>query len=660
MGRREEPRGQVFVILTILLVILLGFGGVAIDVGRQNAERRHTQTAADAGALAACRELIEGGTDADAETAARQVALANLQGSPAGATATIDTPATYADEDGSGAIEGDELVSGIVVAGTSVRVAISSTVDTALARVVGVPTLEAGARARCELQGGPEVPLVVRRYTDPPGPGSGFLDHVATASTSGNGAVDPSDPRGYAGRVPASELSPGPTFDIYGPGSKAVNDSSFRGFIALDIRNFETTSSRVYYNGVTAGTNPNTLKDMQGEYLITGYPGPAFPSVATPPTGDTQVAVLSGNSTSFVVHQFDDSYQVGDRVLLAVYDGVVMEIPDFAIVPPVEITLPATTTAPVNGPNLRVTRNSQFSSTVTLGLVGDTAATAAGMPAADILPAPSVTPPAAGDMSAPTFTPNVFAPNGGSGTTVTMTGIRTQAIPAGIYTVWIEGESGNPYYQQRRVPVPVRVQVDANGDGDYADAGDTRVTRDFSLVNSVLDGSTAVLGGTMNLPLAVSTGSGTANWGAGPSAETSVALSWDPGSLTTCSLAPASLSMGSISFSSPSVMPATGTGASSTLTINTSGMSAGCYLFTVRAHGTNSDGQPVTHLSTVRFTVATSTGSGQYVDVIGFAVFEIDGIGSNNITGHAVSPIRADPHDPSLRRAQRARLLPWS
>ena len=118
--------------------------------------------------------------------------------------------------------------------------------------------------------------------------------------------------------------------------------------------------------------------------------------------------------------------------------------------------------------------------------------------------------------------------------------------------------------------------------------------------------------------------------------------------------------MGSIGFSAGSVMPATGTGASSTLTINTSGMSAGCYLFTVRAHGTNSDGQPVTHLSTVRFTVATSTGSGQYVDVIGFAVFEIDGIGSNNISGHAVSPIRADPHDPSLRRAQRARLLPWS
>jgi hypothetical protein len=89
-------------------------------------------------------------------------------------------------------------------------------------------------------------------------------------------------------------------------------------------------------------------------------------------------------------------------------------------------------------------------------------------------------------------------------------------------------------------------------------------------------------------------------------------------------------------------------------------MSQGCYLFTVRGRGTNSNGQPVTHLETVRFTVAATTSSGQYVDIIGFAVFEIDSIGSNDIQGHAVSGIHASPHDPGLRRAQRARLQPWS
>ena len=656
---RAAPRGQVLVIFSILLVILLGFAGIAIDLGRQVAERRHAQTAADAAALAACRELIAGATDSTAATTARQVALANLTGSPSGAVATIDSPPTYTDEDGSGVIDADELVSGIVVAGTKVRVAISSTVDTALAKVVGISTLETGARARCDLQGGPAVPLVARRYSRPPGPGGGFVDHLATAATSSTGAVDTANPRGYGARVAASEAAPGPQFSIYGPGARSNNDSSFRGFVALDVRNFEGVDTRVYYNGVTASTNPNTLKDMQGEYLYTGYPGPAFPPVSVPPTGDTQVAVLSGNSSAHIVEPFGDAYRPGDRLLLAVYDGTVMQIPDFAIVPPAEITLASTTTAPYDGPTFTVSRNAAFTSTVTLNMVGDAAAAALGMPALDILPDPSVTPPAAGDMSEPVWSVNVFQPTTG-GTTVRMNDIQTNAIPPGIYAVWLEGESGNPYYQQRRVPVVVRVQTDGNNDGDYNDVGDIRTTRDFSLANSIVDGSTEVLGGTITLPLRVSTGTSTANWGSGPAAETNVALSWDADSLTTCSLQPRSLGTASIGFSSTSVVPSAGTGTLSTLTINTSGLAQGCYLFNIRGHGTNSDGQPVTHLDTVRFTVASSSSSGQYVDVIGYAVFHIDSIDSNDIIGHAVSGISADPQDPSLRRAQRSRLVPWS
>ncbi len=239
----RAPRGQVLVMFAVLIVVLLGFAGVAIDVGRQVSERRHIQTAADAGALAACRALIAGDTDGAAETIARSVALANLQNSPSGTTATIDCPATYADLDGSGIVDADELVSGIVIASTTVRVAITSEVETTLARVVGVPTLETNARARCDLQGGPAVPIVARRYTNPSGPGSGFIDHMASAATSGSGEVDNSSPRGYDVRTPASEAAPGPIFSIYGNDSKAHNDSSFRGFIALDVRNFEATDA---------------------------------------------------------------------------------------------------------------------------------------------------------------------------------------------------------------------------------------------------------------------------------------------------------------------------------------------------------------------------------------------------------------------------------
>ena len=85
---RAEPRGQMLVMFAVLIVILLGFAGVAIDVGRVVAERRHAQHAVDAGALAACRALIAGETDTAAATAAQQVTLTNLQDSPAGASAS--------------------------------------------------------------------------------------------------------------------------------------------------------------------------------------------------------------------------------------------------------------------------------------------------------------------------------------------------------------------------------------------------------------------------------------------------------------------------------------------------------------------------------------------------------------------------------------------
>ena len=657
--RRSSPHGQTLVIFTILLIVALGFAGVAIDVGRVVAERRYAQTAADAAALAACRALIAGETDTNAETIARQVALTNLQDSPSASTATIASPASYSDFDGSGAIDADELASGIVIAGTTVRVAISATVGTVLAQVVGVASLDTGARARCDLQGGPAVPIVARRYANPPGPGTGFVDHLATVATSTSGAIDTTNPRGYDVRVPANEAAPGPQFTIYGPNSKAHNESSFRGFVALDVRNFESIDSRAYYNGVTAGTTQNTLKDMQGAYLVTGYKGPQIPPVSTPPTGATQVGVLSGNDTSFVPHLFDDTFRAGDRVMLAVYDSTVMEIPDFTISPPAEISLPSTTLSAYDGPTTTISRNADFHSTVTLSLIGDAGATALGHPELDILPDPSVTPPAAGDISEPTWSTNVFEPDK-NGTVVNMNDFQSNAVPPGIYTVWIEGESGDPYYQRRHVPVAVRVQTDGNNDGDYSDAADVKATRDFSLDNSVLDGSTATVGGTITLPLRVSTGSSTSNWGSGPAAETTVALSWDTSSLTTCSLTPTPLGMATIGFSSSSVAPSTGTGTAATLTINTAGLAQGCYLFNIRGYGINSDGQPVAHIETVRFTVATTAASGQYVDIIGFAVFQIDSVSSNDIVGHAVTGISADPNDPTLRRAQRARLVPWS
>ena len=84
-------------------------------------------------------------------------------------------------------------------------------------------------------------------------------------------------------------LIPGPCSTCTARNSKAANDSSFRGFVALDVRNFESTTSRLYYNGVTSGTSVNTLKNKEGDYIINGYDGPTFPSVTSPADPTTRL-----------------------------------------------------------------------------------------------------------------------------------------------------------------------------------------------------------------------------------------------------------------------------------------------------------------------------------------------------------------------------------
>jgi hypothetical protein len=635
------PRGQVLVMFAILLVVLLAFAGLAIDVGRQNAEQRHIQTAADAAALAACRALIDGASDAAAAIEGRSVARINIERSPSGTTAQIAPDNARVFQDGHA---GDPayLVSGILISGTTVRVAISSSVETTLARVVGVTKLDTGGRARCQLQGGPAIPIVARRYTAAPGPGDGFTDFLSTTGTSVSGALDAYSVLGYDGRTPASEVDPGPVFELYGPGAKASNESDFRGFVALDVRNFQSTTSRVYYNQVAPGISENTLKDKEGEYLLTGYPGPMFPPIVSPADPNDQVAVLLGNDSAMVLGNFEDVFVVGDRLLLAVYNGTVMQIPDFAVSPPSAITLPSTTTSPITGPNFTVSRNEEFNSTVTLHLHGDSAATAIGHPEWDLLPDPSVTPPAAGDMNQPTWSTDVFIPSK-QGTTVAMNAISTKAIPAGIYTVWLEGHSGNPYFQTRRSAVPVMVGG---------------AVRDFSLSNSSTSTAIASMGGSASIPLYVSTTSANATkWGSGGSA---VTLGVDAGSFTDCSLAAATIGAGQLTLSATSLTPsAAGNGALSTLTVSSVGLAPGCYRFNVRAYGTNGDGQPVVHIQPITFTVATTASGGSYVDVIGFAVFEVTDLNSNAISGRAVTGVYADQNDQNLRRAQRARLQPW-
>jgi Flp pilus assembly protein TadG len=639
-GSTAAPRGQVLVIVALGIVVLLGLAGLSIDVGRLMAERRHMQTAADAAALAACQSLKDGAVAdvAAATQRARSVASVNMQGGPSGTAGTMADPAQYEDQDGSGFLDADELVSGVVVSTTSVRVAISGDVETTLARVVGVPTLGVGARAHCTLEQEPALPIVARRYDGPPGPGGSFMDVLATEATSTSGQVD-ANPLGYDGRTPAGDGVglKGPPFEIYGTGSKAHNSSEFRGFINLDIRDFRDITSRDYYNGAEPGVNENIMKAEQAAYVIDGYRGPAFPAAVQPPTGALQVATLSGHNTGHLVDAFDDIYDPGDRIMLAVYDGTVKAIPDFSITPPSRITLPGTTTSPTDGPSFTVSRNDQFTGSVQLTLVGDEDAPD---PTDNILPVPGTGVPAPGAVNEPVFNPdNFFFGASESSRSVVMEDFSTNTIQPGIYTVWVMGESNVPY-KGRRHPVPVYIGG---------------ATRGFHLANSALSASAAAYGDAVTYTIRVRTD----GWTTGGPA-TTVALSWDPGSLRDCILNPVTPPAGmTVAFSAPSVTPSGGQGAPSTMTVDTDGLASGCYMFTVRAQATNSDGQPVTRLATATLYVVSEPTEGEYVEIIGFAAFEVESVAFNTITGRAISPICADPDCAQLRAVQRARLIPW-
>ncbi len=205
----------------------------------------------------------------------------------------------------------------------------------------------------------------------------------------------------------------------------------------------------------------NTLKNKEGDYIIDGYDGPTFPSVTSPADPNDQVAILNGNDTSMVVGNFAQRFAVGDRILLALYNGTVMQIPDFAISPPSSIDIPklnsgdVLVTNTVDGPTFTVSRNDAFTSTVTLHLHGDKGADDIGHPEWDLLeqdPPTNSTPPA-GQINMPIWSTDVFIP-AKSGTRVTSSNLGATAVPPGIYTVWIEGHSGQPLLPVATLPGP--------------------------------------------------------------------------------------------------------------------------------------------------------------------------------------------------------------
>jgi Flp pilus assembly protein TadG len=633
LTRRRERRetGQVLVIFALSLVVLMAAAGLAVDIGRFYSERRFLQNAADAGALAVANALIRGESNANAEAEGRDVLARNFLGSPNGSSPAAAITPVY--ESGYAGVA-SHLISGILINGSEVRVAVQGQVGYTFGRVIGLGSTAIGAQAKVRTNGD-LLPIVIRHFINAPGPYAGaaapcdgdtnhFQDLLATANTACLGSetngtlrTAASSGSGFNAADPGNDpVNHGPIITLVGQGAEPSNDASFRGFVALDIRNFGSATSNVFYNGVTAGTSANTLKASQAAYVGAGYPGPAFPPVMTPADPNDQIGILDGNSSGIAISAIVGRFQPADEVLAAVYSGTVMTIPDFTYT--VASTVPIGTTENKNNAvTMSVTKNNSFTGVVTTSVVADWG---------------DATNPYGTTLAPLTFSPSPATPD----TTITWSTFQTTAAPIGIWPLWIQGHSSSPYLTDHFYPVAVNLGG---------------VVRDFSSTGSGLVLETATTGGTATGTMTFSTPNQTTKYFGG-----TVNLTIEGGPQSNGVLP---IGMGATSISASSFTLNKGDSRDVTLSVNAGTLGPGEYPLTLRATGLNSDGQKVTRLIPFVLDIATAGTSSKYVDIVGFAVFRISAVSSNSIDGYAISGVYADMNDPALRRGQTARLVPW-
>ena len=157
--RGRQLSGQILLLATISLVVLLGFTALAVDVGLLYSTRRRMQTAADAAAIAGATALRDGQnytTAADAVTSFN--GFTNSQNNVTVSVSEPTLPSPYPSDV------------------TYVEVDISQSVPTYFLRVLGYKSMNVGVRAVSGAINGPACIYA--------------LDQSAPAAIAFNGAAD--------------------------------------------------------------------------------------------------------------------------------------------------------------------------------------------------------------------------------------------------------------------------------------------------------------------------------------------------------------------------------------------------------------------------------------------------------------------------------------
>ena len=655
----REDAGQTVVLVALMFTVLMGFAALGIDVGRFYSERRFIQDAVDSAALACANKFAQGGVATDAWNAGDAVLqLRNLKNNPLGVAVTY---AAQGSEVYDPTVDDHNLISGIKPVSTNgrgCRVAITVDVPTFLIKIVSpsLNTIKMTTMGYAKSRAG-FYPSVVQRWANQPGPGNGnvnnFIDHIMAEGRDYNCTTTNTagcDIAMYDG------VTKGREFILFGQAAKATNDSSFRGYIALDIRDFtntdgsgnlihEQTSIGIGYNEVPVTSGANTLKDLEANWILEpGYPGPEICAVQV---GNflpcAQIAVINGASSGLFVDDYESRFNVGDKILLQLYDGLVKTVPDFTMAS-------GTLNLPLNGnatSSIVYTFSPQFAASgavVTTALIPDdgTMTDDAGTSTNPFLTAsgPCAT------LSATPFSANPTLPNQSTYTQIWNT-ITTNSCDKGIYQAWVRGTSSAPYTSRVHEAL---VNVNVGGQA-----------RDFSLASSDSYDSIASPGLQADYVIRPTTAvSGATKW----TGSNLLTLSWAKCPTTTDpSISPpeqliCGIDGNYLTTSVANVDP----GENHTMNVQTFLARTGeVYKGWVRMTGLDDvTNKRVTHLLQVTLDVAlVSGGATQYADVIGYAVFEITDINSNDVAGRAITGAYLDPNDPALAIGRKIGLVPW-
>ena len=659
MGRARfarEDAGQTVVLVALMFTVLMGFAALGIDVGRFYSERRYLQDAVDAAALACAQKYAETGTPADAWAAADAILQnRNLLGNPLGIDVTyprpFGTPLVYA-----GPIAPINLIEGILPVNTNglgCRVAITVQVPTFLIKIVS-PTLNTIAmttRGYAKSKGG-FLPSVVKRWENGPGPGNGninqFIDHIMRDGYDYQCTMTDPSACTLATNIPGQK---GREFVLFGQSAKATNDSSFRGYIALDIRNFTTTDGSGnlihtqtepgLFNQVDVTTSINILKDLEAAWINEGYSGPDLCPVEVGNFAPcAQLAVLNGSNSGIFVEDYENRYRIGDKLLLQLYDGTVKTVPDFNI-------QSGTLTLPQDGTGsstVQYTFSPQFAlsgATVTTTLIPDN-----GTMTSDGGGTMATNPFLNGcaTMSSPAFSANPTLPNQDTYTQIWNT-ITTSGCDKGIFQAWLRGTSSAPYTSRVHETL---VNINVGGQA-----------RDFSLVSSDAYVAIDSPGDPVNFVIRTTTGSGSTRW----TGSNLLTLSWAkcPTSINP-SILPPEVLVCRIDGSGTSSVNNVDPGEDHVFNVETMLARSGeVYKGWVRETGLDDvTNKRVTHLLEVTIEVGIIPGGAtQYADVLGFAVFEVTSINSNEVWGRAITGAYLDPNDPALAIGRKIGLVPW-